>query len=129
MNEHPCPCCPDPTIVIRFGYNRTSTQRYQCTACQRVFTPDPKPVGIAATIRQEAVQLYLTGMSLRKIGKHLGVHHQSVANWVQAAAAALRAPIVDPTPTEVIEMDELYTYVGSKKMKSTSSRRLPAQRG
>ena len=127
MNEHACPYCTEATLVIRFGYNRTGTQRYQCTTCQRVFTPDPKAVGVAAVTRQEALQLYLAGMSLRKIGKHLGVHHQSVANWVHAVALALPEPIADHRPTEIIEMDELYTFVGSKKTRSISSQRSRAK--
>ncbi len=128
MNDIQCPYCTDATIVIRFGYNRTGTQRYHCTQCRRVFTPDAKPEGIAAAIRQQALQLYLTGMSLRKIGKHLGVHHQSVANWIKAAARELPAQVADQTPTEIIEMDELYTFVGSKKPKSTSRPASPGKR-
>jgi transposase-like protein len=125
MKTIQCPYCRQPSIVIRYGLNRTGTQRYRCETCQRVFTPDPRPHGYAVSTRQEALRLYLTGMSLRKIAKHLHVHHQSVANWVQAAAQQLPDPVVDRTPTEIIEMDELYTFVESKKTKSTSSRRSP----
>lgn len=109
--------------MIRYGYNRTGTQRYQCTHCERIFTPQPKAAGLPAATRQEAVKLYLTGMSLRKIAKHLQVHHQSVANWVNAAAQQLPVQVADATATAVIEMDELYTFVGSKKTKSTLLRR------
>jgi len=54
-----------------------------------------------------------------------GVHHQSVINWVNAAAANLPAP---PTPRErqgeaavqTQELDELYTFISEKKSRPTS---------
>jgi len=62
------------------------------------------------------VQLYVDGMNLRRIGRHLGVHHQSVANWVKAHAEKL--PEV-PEKVEKAEMDELFTFIGDKKTQST----------
>jgi insertion element IS1 protein InsB len=40
-------------------------------------------------LRTQAVQLYLEGMSFRAIGRRLGVHHQTVINWVNAYARSL----------------------------------------
>lgn len=54
----------------------------------------------------------------------LGVAHRSVINWVNAYAASL--PDEPPVPgeaQEVHELDELFTFVGSKKTKPTSSPR------
>jgi len=64
--------------------------------------------------------MYVDGMNLRRIARHLGVNHQSVANWVKAYAAQLPAA---PLPEEVdtVEMDELFTFVGKKKTRSLSS--------
>lgn len=36
-------------------------------------------------IRQEAVRLFRTGWSARKIGRHLGYHHTAVMKWVRKA--------------------------------------------
>jgi len=33
-------------------------------------------------MRRAAVQMHLNGIQLRRIARQLGVHHQSVANWV-----------------------------------------------
>ncbi len=65
------------------------------------------------------MSLYLEGVSLRAIGRQLGVHHQSVANWVDAAEAKLPEQVTDDTPTEVVEIDELFTHVGKKTSAST----------
>lgn len=47
------------------------------------------------------------------------MHHQSVANWVDAAEARLPEKVEDSTPTEVVEIDELFTHVGKKTSAST----------
>ena len=70
-------------------------------------------------MRHQAVRLYLQGMGLRAIGRFLKVNHQSITNWVTAASAKLEATPPQPASSEVIEMDELYTFVGAKKTKST----------
>ena len=55
------------------------------------------------------------GTNFRRIGRILGVNHQSVINWVNAYHSSLpaaEAPVASP---ETLEMDELFTFVGSKK--------------
>jgi hypothetical protein len=60
-------------------------------------------------------------MNLRRIGRHLGIHHRTVTLWVQAHAASLpEAPL--PEEVKEAEMDELFTFIGNKKTGSTSSR-------
>ena len=84
MDTSICPHCGTNSGVRRWGRNRAGTQRYRCLACRRNFTPAPKEQGHGAAIHEQAVRLYLEGMSLRGIGRLLGVVHQSVANWVAA---------------------------------------------
>jgi transposase len=68
----------------------------------------------------QAIRMYVDGLNLRRIARHLGVNHQSVANWVNAYSAQLpSAP--QPAGVDIIEMDEVYTFVGEKKTKSSSS--------
>ena len=72
-------------------------------------------------MRQQALQMYVDGLNLRRIGRFLGVDHQTVANWVKAKAEDL--PDEPPVPkgqVKVSELDELYSFVGDKKTKSTS---------
>jgi hypothetical protein len=60
-------------------------------------------------------------MNIRRIGRVMGVSRQTVSNWVNAYAATLPdTPPLPAAPTEVHEMDELFTFVGSQKTKSTS---------
>jgi transposase-like protein len=41
-------------------------------------------MGYDPQLREQAIRLYLEGMSFRGIGKVLRVNHQSVSNWVNA---------------------------------------------
>ena len=115
MKAQVCPYCQQTESVIKSGRNSTGSQRYECRQCQRYFTPQPKPMGYEADLKQRALQLYLEGMSLRAIGRLLHVHHQSVANWIKAAALHLPSQVTETTATETIEVDELVTFVGKKK--------------
>ena len=63
--------------------------------------------------------MYIDGMNLRRIGRHLGVNHQSVANWVKAHADQL-PPAPQPEQVDIVEMDELFTFINEKKTRHTS---------
>jgi hypothetical protein len=64
--------------------------------------------------------MYLEGTGFRAIGRILQVSHVSVYRWIKAMgqqAAALESH----TAIEVVEMDELHTYIGHKKTSVGSS--------
>jgi transposase-like protein len=121
-----CPHCASPEQQTKSGHTRTGSQRYKCRDCQRIYTPDPKPLGYPEETRREAVRLYLEGTNFRRIGRILGVNHQSVVNWVNAYHASLPAAAQAVAAAETLEMDELFTFVGSKKARLTSS---PSSKG
>ncbi len=93
----------------------------RCEGCQRYFTPHPKPHGYDEPLRQRAIGLYLEGMSFRAVGWQLGVNYQSVINWVNAHHhRELPEKVEDDTPispSDTVEMDELYTFVGKKSVR------------
>ena len=89
--------------------------------CNRKYVPNPKPYGHSSETRQQAIQLVLDGNSQRQAARHLGVAPQSVANWLREYADTLPNELPGPpTPVEVAEQDELFTFIGDKKTKSTS---------
>jgi transposase len=67
--------------------------------------------------------MYVEGINFRRIGRLLGVNHQSVVNWVNqyhakiSGKAEKKAILSKP---ETIEMDELWTFVSEKKTKPMS---------
>lgn len=90
------------------------SRRYKCRACARVYTPDPLPLGYSEEMKREAVRLYLEGTNFRRIGRVLGVNHQSVINWVNSYHATLPASGQALASPEMVALDELFTFVGSK---------------
>jgi transposase-like protein len=123
-----CPHCLSSERQTKSGRTRTGSQRHKCRECQRIYTPQPKPLGYPVETKREAVRLYLEGMNFRRIGRILSVNHQSVVNWVNAYHANLSAPEQVVTRPETLEMDELFTFVGSKKRQHTSSLSLIGRR-
>ena len=115
-----CPYCGQTRCVVKAGLNnKGGNQRLRCQKCQRYFTQQHWPLGHDGALREQALKLYLERMSLRGIGRVLGVHHQSIANWIKRASEALPDQVTDPTPTQTVEIDELFTYVGIKRSAST----------
>ncbi len=91
-----CPYCHDTKHQVKVGFNPSGTQRFLCKACHRKYTPQPKRQGYDDETRRQALRLYVDGMNLRRIARHLGVVHQTVANSVAAHAASL--PDTPPLP-------------------------------
>ncbi len=116
MNQ--CLHCGSPALV-KAGHNASGSQRYQCKRCKRHSTLAPNPSGYDAELRERARQLAVEGNGLRAIGRLLNVTHQTVANWLASYQSQLPEP---PRPAQVdtIELDELYTFVQSKKTESIS---------
>ena len=114
-----CPTCQSTDKQHKSGRNPSSSQRYRCGHCGSKYTPVPTPQGYPEATRLQAVRMYVDGMNLRRVARHLGMNHQSVANWVKAYAAQL-PPAPLPEKVETIEMDELHTFVEDKKTKPTS---------
>jgi transposase-like protein len=108
-----CPKCQIEKRQVKAGLNKSGSQKYKCQECQRRFTPEPKQMGYPQEIGDKAVQLYVDGLNFRRIGRTLGVNHQSVVNWVNAHVAKL--PNQPPLPVNRPEVDELFTFIGDKK--------------
>lgn len=110
-----CPHCQATEEQTTYGRTQRGSHRYKCRHCARVYTPDPLPLGSGDEVKREAVRLYLEGTDFRRIGRILGVNQQSVINWVNAYHASLPAAEQAVAAPETLEMDELFTFVGSKK--------------
>jgi transposase-like protein len=109
-----CPHCHQTEKQVKAGKTKFGSQRFKCKACQRLYTPNPKAQGYPDTLRQQAVRMYVDGMNFRRIARHLGVDHKSIMNWVKACSVHLPdAPV--PEDVNNAEMDQLFTFVGSKK--------------
>ena len=119
IGDMKCPKCGANWKQYKAGFNPSGSQRYRCGECNRVYTPTPTHHGYSEEIRLLAIRMYVEGSSYGSIGRVLKVNPQSVANWVSAYTAKLpNAPL--PEKVKKAELDELFTFVGKKKTKSTS---------
>ena len=87
-------------------------QRYKCKACRYRFTV--AQLGKGAEVKAAALGLYLEGLGFRSIGRLLKVSHVSVYNWIRKFCMN-SGQLVSADSIDVVEMDEMHSYIGSKK--------------
>jgi len=111
-----CPRCKSVKYV-KSGKTPNNKQRYQCKKCGRRFISS-EPRGINETVKKLALHLYLEGSCMRSIGRVCNVSHVAVFNWVRAAGEKLYKKYLcgyGQNDVKVMEIDELTTYIQSKK--------------
>ena len=114
-----CPKCGANWSQWKAGFNLSGSQRYKCGEGKTAYTPQAKAKGYSNEMRMLALRMYVEGSSQRSIARILKVSPQSVANWITAYVSQL-PPTPVPQKPKVAELDELYTFLKSKKTKSTS---------
>ena len=85
-------------------------QRYRCKNCGYRHTVDYK--WYSESDKQRALALYLEGLGFRSIRRLLNCSH--VYQWIKQSGEKARLDM-PATELEVVEMDEMHSYVGSKK--------------
>ena len=118
MNE--CPYCHSTENQVKAGKTGAGSQRWRCKPCARRYTPEPRQM-YSDEMRQQAIKMYADGAGFRQVARHFDIDHVTVMNWVKAHADQLpSAPLPEDKPLHIVEMDELFTFVGKKKTDSTS---------
>jgi len=104
---------------------RRGKQNYICVDCRRQFVERGESKrGYSDEVKRECLKMYVNGMGLRGIERVKGVHHTTVITWVKQVSKRLPDTYEPETIPDVGELDELETFVGSKKTKSGSGLRL-----
>ena len=91
------------------------TQRFICRSCGRSFTS--RGHRIARSVKEQALDMHLNNVGVRKTARFVKASPASVINWIRAAGKRLAAQLRDAadqvaeTMPDVIEMDEIYTFV------------------
>jgi len=105
-----CPKCQS-TDCIKDGIVK-QRQRYKCKKCSYRHTV--QNIGKDPCLKRQALQLYLEGLGFRSIGRFLKCSHVAVYNWIKSYGASLEQ-IRSSTEATIMELDEMHTYIGSKK--------------
>ena len=116
-----CPECKS-TRVSKNGH-KAGKQNHICVDCGRQFIDCYQIYqGYGEEIKKECLLMYVNGMGFRAIERIKGVHHTSIINWVKQVGELLPNAYSPEIAPLVGELDELETFVGSKKTKSGSGR-------
>ncbi len=114
-----CPACGVERYQVRDGKTAAGSQRMRCSACGKRYTPEPKAHGYDHATRAAALRMVTDGINLRRAERLLLVHHTTILRWKRQAARHLPDKPPQPQVSDEIELDELYTFVQSKKTAST----------
>jgi transposase-like protein len=108
--------CPDcQSSELRRSGLKKGAQRYRCRACGRYMTD--KPPRFSPQVKAQAVDMYVNNVGIRKIARFVGASPAGVLRWIRKAHAHLQeraAPagqLNAAAAADIIEMDEIYTFV------------------
>ena len=114
-----CPKCQSKRKV-KSGFT-AGKQRYKCKECSCNYTQSHKK-GKPEIMKALAYVLYLEGLGFRAIARILKVSNVSVLRWIRTLADKMQPQTEEKIPNHfrVIEIDEMWHYIGKKKEKSGS---------
>ncbi|KAA6342458.1 hypothetical protein EZS27_009788 [termite gut metagenome] len=107
-----CPRCG--SLNYRKDGFVNSLQRYECKDCHYHYTVAKKSNVKSAETRRKALEMYLEGLGFRAIGRLLKISYGTVYAWVKKWGATVDLPKKEEG-VAFMELDEMHTYVGSKK--------------
>jgi transposase-like protein len=123
MDSIKCPECQS-NHINKNGQKR-GKQNHICIDCGRQFIDCYEAQqGYSEEVKRECLIMYVNGMGFRAIERIKGVHHTSIMNWVKQVGELLPNAYAPETIPLVGELDELETFVGSKKTKFGSGQQL-----
>src|SRR5881398_3186907 len=96
-------------------------QRYRCKACGLNVTDTPRR-GMPLRVKVTAVLLYLSGLSMNRTAKLLGVSTPSVMTWIEQFAKAYAQKPEPEGQAVVIELDEMWHFLKKSPSRSGSGR-------
>lgn len=117
-----CPKCSFQESVKNGTHH--GRQRYRCKQCGFQFTRST-PRGRPAQEKAMAVLLYTLGLSLNAIARLLNVSTPAVLRWVRLFAEKVYEK-PEPHEAVIVELDEMWHFLGSKKTNSGSGRLIVA---
>jgi transposase-like protein len=107
-----CPRCGGKDLRKRGP--KKGAQRYCCKSCGRYCTD--KPPRFSAEVKARAIDMYLNNVGIRKIARFVGASPAGVLRWIRKEHAHMQSRLAQAAPApadqpDIIEMDEIYTFV------------------
>ena len=108
--------------LCKAGFAR-SLQKYKCKVCKRLQVNQDARVRFEEREKSLAITLYLEGNGFRRIARILSKYfskkfcYQTIVKWVKKEWKS-KATSESNNDIEILEMDELFTYVKKNKIES-----------
>lgn len=96
---------------------RRGKQSYKCKDCGCQYVENPVSRKYSVEIKQLCLKMYLNGMGFRAIARVTEIDHTTIINWVREQGETLSDEVNSEEIPEITEIDELQTFVSSKKNK------------
>ena len=112
-----CPKCQGSN-TIKAGKEKNK-QRFKCKDCIYYYSVLHKLGSGNNAQKRQALELYLEGLGFRSIGRLLKFSHVTIYNWIRQYGKNLEL-LQNKHKICVTEIDEMHTYIGSKKTQSGS---------
>ncbi len=111
-----CPRCK--SHHIRKNGKQRGKQNYICADCARQFIEYHNQKGYSDEIKRECLEIYVNGCGFRAKERIKKVHHTTVISWVKQVGSQLPENPETTEIPEITQIDELETFVGSKKTRA-----------
>lgn len=112
---HSCNQCGSEQVV-RNGHDYKGSQKYHCKDCGKYGTVNAQR-GYPPAVKEQVKQAVLERVSLRGIERLWQISRRTVARWLLVwwqTLPALQETLVPATQEDVLELDELWSFVGQK---------------
>ena len=113
MENSRCPKCKSE-IILKHGIVK-GKQRYTCKSCNYHFTVSKRGRALEKIYVIRALQLYLEGLGFRSISRLIGISHVTIIKWIKLYGSSLEIIRIEKDKEAIVEVDEIYSYIGSKK--------------
>ena len=123
-----CKFC-DSSNLVKNGKPK-GIQRYLCKSCDREQIEGDKRIKYENKLKRCAIILYLEGNGIRAIARILSkifetkIYFQTISKWLKRAGQIVEEEVnaiqAIEKPIEIVEMDELFTYIKKNKIQSES---------
>jgi insertion element IS1 protein InsB len=112
-----CPRC-SATHIVKNGHTPMGKQNYRCQVCGRQFVADPASRAHSPTLRRCVLSALNERISLRGAERVFKVSRQTIARWLEEAAAEVEDEfmrVLPPNTLLTLEMDEVWSFISQKK--------------
>lgn len=113
MKNKECPKC-NSIKIVKHGIVK-GRQRYKCKNCNYHFTVFKIGKELERIYIVRSLQLYLEGLGLRAISRVIGISHVTILNWIRKYGKQLEFIRIERDRDAIVEVDEIHSFVGSKK--------------